>query len=75
MQVWKGGSRMPSEKIVPLTGSLAEAMRAIVTPRNFELPQLPSERLFQGHREILILHHNETYRLRITKTNKLILTK
>jgi hemin uptake protein HemP len=31
--------------------------------------------LMQGAREILVLHHGEEYRLRITKTGKLILTK
>ena len=40
-----------------------------------EQPQYISEQLFQGHKEVLILHHKETYRLRITKTDKLILTK
>ncbi|MCX7419878.1 MAG: hemin uptake protein HemP [Planctomycetia bacterium] len=42
---------------------------------NSELPQHQSECLFQGRRELIILHNNETYRLRITKTDKLILTK
>jgi hemin uptake protein HemP len=31
--------------------------------------------LFQGSQEILIEHNGETYRLRITKNDKLILTK
>ena len=31
--------------------------------------------LFQGSQEILIAHNGETYRLRITKNGKLILTK
>ncbi len=34
-----------------------------------------SELLFQGARELLIEHQGETYRLRITRNEKLILTK
>lgn len=36
---------------------------------------VPADRLFQGNQEILIGHNGETYRLRITKNGKLILTK
>ena len=31
--------------------------------------------LFRGQREIVILHRGQEYRLRITKSDKLILTK
>jgi hemin uptake protein HemP len=31
--------------------------------------------LFQGLRELVILHRNDEYRLRITRAGKLILTK
>ena len=34
-----------------------------------------SGELFQGHGELIILHRNEEYRLRITRAGKLILTK
>jgi hemin uptake protein HemP len=34
-----------------------------------------SDNLFQGLRELIILHRNEEYRLRITRAGKLILTK
>lgn len=34
-----------------------------------------SATLMKGRRELLIRHGNETYRLRITASNKLILTK
>lgn len=33
------------------------------------------DQLFQGKQEILIEHNGDTYRLRITKSGKLILTK
>ncbi len=42
-------------------------------------PRLPdlvqAEHLFRGSQEILIAHNGETYRLRITRSGKLILTK
>jgi hemin uptake protein HemP len=38
-------------------------------------PVLSSAALFGGQREIVIRHGREEYRLRITKANKLILTK
>ncbi len=39
------------------------------------LGTFPADHLFQGRQEILIAHKGETYRLRITKNGKLILTK
>ena len=36
---------------------------------------LTSNDLFQGNREVLIEHNGEVYRLRITRTGKLILNK
>jgi len=37
--------------------------------------QVSSTSLFLGRREIMIVHHGQVYRLRITKADKLILTK
>ncbi len=37
--------------------------------------RLTTESLFEGRNEILIVHNKEEYRLRITKNDKLILTK
>ena len=37
--------------------------------------QLASAALFQGRREVIIVHHGQEYRLRITRADKLILTK
>lgn len=34
-----------------------------------------SNALFNGHKTIVITHNGEEYRLRITSSNKLILTK
>jgi len=43
-------------------------------PTERERP-LPSAALFQGRREVIIVHHGQEYRLRITRADKLILTK
>jgi hemin uptake protein HemP len=41
-----------------------------------ELPKvIVSKELFEGEREVCIVHEGETYRLRITRRNKLILQK
>ncbi|MEL7298213.1 MAG: hemin uptake protein HemP [Pseudomonadota bacterium] len=37
--------------------------------------EIDSDALFQGSREVVIRFQGETYRLRITRNNKLILTK
>ncbi|MDO9217754.1 MAG: hemin uptake protein HemP [Lacisediminimonas sp.] len=39
------------------------------------LAKLDSARLFDGKRELIIVHQGEEYRLRITRQEKLILTK
>lgn len=36
---------------------------------------IPADLLFQGKQEVPIAHNGETYRLRITRNGKLILTK
>lgn len=36
---------------------------------------MPSDELFDGQSEVIILHNGEQYRLRITRQDKLILTK
>ncbi|MGE8355836.1 MAG: hemin uptake protein HemP [Microvirgula sp.] len=40
-----------------------------------EPPRLQSRELFGSRNEILIEHQGETYRLRLTRNDKLILTK
>ncbi len=39
------------------------------------VPALNIEQLFDGFREIRLFHGSEEYRLRLTKNDKLILTK
>lgn len=43
--------------------------------RASESSPIDSQRLFGGRREICIRHNGETYRLRVTKSGKLILNK
>jgi hemin uptake protein HemP len=38
-------------------------------------PRIQSNSLFQGKSEVIIVHQNEEYNLRITRNGKLILTK
>lgn len=59
----------PAEPDTPPTGSEANAS-AEHSP-----PAINSADLLQGHRELLIHHEGEVYRLRLTRTGKLILNK
>ncbi len=45
------------------------------TPPQNLLSHYKSSELFQGNNELIILHREEEYRLRITRHGKLILTK
>lgn len=47
------------------------SVRQPMTP----LPRVDSLRLFEGQRELIIQHQGEEYHLRITRHDKLILTK
>ena len=38
-------------------------------------PRIESNHLFQGYSEVVIVHQEEEYNLRITRNGKLILTK
>jgi len=44
-------------------------------PAPRDCPILRSRDLFRSRREVLIVHRDEVYRLRITRADKLILTK
>ena len=66
---------MHLSKTPPLRQDLSDAMRAVAEKASPALPALRSEALFIDTREVLILHGSETYRLRLTSNEKLILTK
>lgn len=53
----------------------AEAAETGSEPENARQPQFSFEQLAQGSNEILIDFQGQTYRLRLTKHNKLILNK
>jgi hemin uptake protein HemP len=57
-----------------ILASQAPAGAATLTAAARKL-RIESQRLFQGNSEIVIVHHDEEYNLRITKNGKLILTK
>ena len=52
-------------------GEAAPSREAIAVPA----VRIVSTELFRGRREIVIVHRGQEYRLHITKTDKLILTK
>jgi hemin uptake protein HemP len=54
-----------------MRASQSDAPRSVSLHEN----RVDSRALFQGAREITIAHGDETYRLRLTAQNKLILTK
>lgn len=60
---------------MPEPTDLSDRLQAQTGPRP-SLPDIvPAALLFRGRQEILIRHNGEHYRLRITKSGKLILTK
>lgn len=56
---------------VTLPASQTDTARSVSLSEN----RIDSRALFAGTREITIAHGDETYRLRLTAQNKLILTK
>jgi len=69
---------MPSDPMRPGSPTLAPAASQIPARTGQQPPSqngIPTELLFKGSQEILINHHGEIYRLRVTRNSKLILTK
>jgi hemin uptake protein HemP len=63
-------SQQPSE-----SASSSPCAEANPSPESLAPPSVNSTELLHGHRELLIHHEGEVYRLRLTKTGKLILNK
>lgn len=59
----------------PLRTTEVRSPAAEAAPRGPAIPLLRSEELFGKAREIMIEHSGGFYRLRVTHSNKLILTK
>ncbi len=55
--------------MAPPAGPRGESTRSIARRR------LDSAAFFRGEREVMIVHRGQEYRLRITKADKLVLTK
>ena len=69
---------MPSDSLRPRSPALAPVVSQIPVGPGQRPPSqkgIPAELLFKGSQEILINHHGEIYRLRVTRNSKLILTK
>lgn len=58
-----------------LAEAAGAALQTAARPLPSDLPILHSRDLFATQREVLIQHGSDHYRLRLTATNKLILTK
>ena len=61
--------------ITELPSAGESVSRGALPPATTTVRSVTSEELFQGQREILIQHAGETYRLRLTRNDKLILNK
>lgn len=64
-------SEQPAKTTAPTGASSTDDARAVMMRGN----RFDSRDIFQSGREIIIAHGEETYRLRLTAQNKLILTK
>ncbi len=51
------------------------SLNSVAAASRIDSSELSSEKLFRGRREVLIRHGADHYRLRLTRMNKLILTK
>lgn len=59
----------------PVQSTEGERERPASGARDLGLAVVESVALMSGQRELIIRHGTETYRLRVTASNKLILTK
>ncbi len=65
---------MPTLSPAPLQ-AVSKPQNGLAVVQTVSSPEVDSDRLLQGRREVLIRHGNEYYRLRHTRNDKLILTK
>lgn len=72
MQAVPDTTRAPAEGTSTL---LSYRLPAQAGQRTCPPAPIPADLLFQGYQEIRIAHGDETYRLRLTRNDKLILTK
>jgi len=70
-------SDLPQDRPVHDTPPVAPEFRPPATPFLGDVPPrvIQSTEIFQGDHEVLVQHGDQTYRLRITRANRLILNK
>jgi hemin uptake protein HemP len=61
--------------IEPIRPDPPESHPGVQAPSSVAPDTIQGDQLFNGRQEILIAHHGDTYRLRVTRNGKLILTK
>ncbi|MBL0898668.1 MAG: hemin uptake protein HemP [Reyranella sp.] len=59
----------------PIRANQADRDRPEASTSALDTPTVESVALMSGRRELIIRHNADTYRLRVTASNKLILTK
>jgi hemin uptake protein HemP len=71
----KGDERRMNQITRPIRMDQGERDRPESSPSGAGTPVVESVALMSGRRELIIRHNADTYRLRVTASNKLILTK
>lgn len=71
----KGDERRMAQITRPIRPTEVEQERPASGVLDLGAPVVESVTLMSGQRELIIRHGTETYRLRVTASNKLILTK
>ena len=73
---WSGGENITSDEWV-MTQQQADRLRGMPSNRQINLvgEKLQSAELFRQSNELIIVHGEDHYKLRLTANNKLILTK
>jgi hemin uptake protein HemP len=75
--IQRSGRFAPESAHLPAPDGAAgrSAVRPNVMEATSRVDHVSSDALFGGRREIIIVHRDQKYRLRITRMDKLILTK
>lgn len=66
---------MEDEQATEPRGKTGDARETEPLPGDGDTPRIDSRDLFGNTREVIIVHEQQNYRLRRTRTEKLILTK
>lgn len=66
---------MENEQVTESQGDRGDVREEEAAPGDGDTPRIDSRSLFGNAREVIIVHEQQDYRLRRTRTEKLILTK